>query len=141
MSEYLKGNKIEIGTIEGIGPGLIEKLHHEHISSAYGISRKRLSGIDGFGQTRIDRLIEWKKEIKASFKFDKAHAISQSDLASIRKPFAQQASDIEVRLRQAPEELKICKIKTLQYRQKALRPLCDAAKELKQMAVNLSLFS
>lgn len=136
LSEYLKNALIEPGAIEGIGSGLVEKLESYGICSAADINRQAISGIPGFGQMREDRLIEWQNEVTNSFSFDPADAITPATLLSIKRPFMKQVGDMEARLIRGLENLKVCKVEILKYRQIALQPLCDAAKNLKQAEVD-----
>lgn len=139
ITEHLENALIEPGTIEGIGTGLIEKLESYGICSAADINRQAISSIPGFGQAREDRLIKWRNEVKNSFSFDPAGALTPATLLSIKKPFTKQVGDMEARLIRGLENLKVCKIEILKYRQIALRPMCDAAKNLKQTEVDLAL--
>jgi DNA-binding helix-hairpin-helix protein with protein kinase domain len=139
LSEYLKNALIEPGTIEGIGSGLIEKLELYGICSAADINQQAISSIPGFGQAREERLIDWQNEVINSFSFDPADALTPATLLSIKKPFTKQIESMEASLVRGLENLKICKIKILKYRQVSLRSMCDAAENLKQMEVDLAV--
>lgn len=88
---------------------------------------------------REDRLIEWQNEVENSFSFDPADALTPATVLSIKKPFTKQVGDMENRLVRGLENLKVCKVEILKYRQIALRSMCDAAKNLKQAEVDLAV--
>jgi DNA-binding helix-hairpin-helix protein with protein kinase domain len=139
LAEFLENTLIEPGMIDGIGPGLIEKLNDHRIFSAADISRKRIAKIQGFGQVREDRLFEWRDDLIDSFSFDPANALAPAEIAALKQPFDNRAKALEILLQQGPAILKNSKIEILEYRQHALRPLCAAADALSQADADLSV--
>jgi len=140
--EYLENFSIEPGAIDGIGPALIDKLNGYGIFTATDINQNTITDIGeipGFGEARVKRLAEWRDDLDNYFSFDPASVLTPSVLSSLKQPFDQQAFFLETDLNQGFDQLNICKKEILQYRQKALQPLCEAAKALKQMEVDLAV--
>jgi DNA-binding helix-hairpin-helix protein with protein kinase domain len=139
LKEFLENTLIEPGIIDGIGPALIEKLNDHKIFSAANVSRKRIAKIPGFGQVREDRLIEWREDLINSFSFDPADAVSPGEITALKQPFDKRAKVLESLLQQGPAILKNSKIKILEYRLHALRPMCVSAEALSQAEADLSV--
>lgn len=92
-------------TIDGVGPQLKQKLLAFGIETAADITRGAVSGVSGFGPTRIAALLAWRGAVESRFVFNPNKGVDPADVAAIDRKFALIRRDLEGQLATAVSDL------------------------------------
>jgi DNA-binding helix-hairpin-helix protein with protein kinase domain len=84
---HLSQHLIEVAAIPDIGPSLIGTLRANGITSALDIQGDRIRRIPRFGPARTANLIDWRRNIEATFLFKFANAIPAHEMKKLETKY------------------------------------------------------
>jgi DNA-binding helix-hairpin-helix protein with protein kinase domain len=90
MEAHLDRFSIEKADIPGIGASRKVKLASFGIETAADVLQHKVQGVPGFGPSLTKRLMDWRKKVKAKFRFDQAGAKRDVDAGRVRPSQAPQ---------------------------------------------------
>jgi DNA-binding helix-hairpin-helix protein with protein kinase domain len=82
-ADYLRAQFIVDADIPGIGPGRKQTLAAFNIETAFDVSEDRIRGIKGFGPAMTGKLLAWRQQVLAAFRFDPKSGVPEADLRDL----------------------------------------------------------
>jgi DNA-binding helix-hairpin-helix protein with protein kinase domain len=81
-----------------VGDAKAAVLQSNGIETAADVVPNRIIQISGFGPKTVDSLVQWRKRLEQSFRFDPSRGISPADIALIENAVALKRRELERRL-------------------------------------------
>lgn len=131
--EHLKKHFIRDAKIPGIGNTRIVTLASNGIETAFDISSGSILAIDGFGQTLLTSLMEWRRTIELKFVFNPSAQLSRFDMDAVELKYLAGRRRIETELSAGLNTLKNLQDKAKRIESDAMDPL-RAAYEKQRVA-------
>jgi hypothetical protein len=108
---HLRQHLLRDAAISDIGSGRKRKLQAHGVNSAWDVSRDRIMRIKGFKAVLTENLIEWRRNVEATFIFKTGTAIAPDEMRALestyellREPIRQQLAALEMELEGLSEE-------------------------------------
>lgn len=115
--KFLNRFEIEKATISGIGPAKKAMLESYGIETAADINRNAVLNVPGFGPALTTRLLNWRKSVETTFRFDPNAAVDPRDVQDLDQAIAQRKRKLEDELRKGAKELHQLRATILSRRQ------------------------
>jgi len=135
---FLDRFEIERASISGIGPAKKAMLESYGVETAADIERPTVLKVPGFGPALTQRLLDWRRSLERSFRFDPGSAIDPRDLADFDRRMSQQKRELEDILRRGAADLHQLRTTVLSRRQALAGPLQAATETLAQAEADLA---
>ncbi|WP_329842543.1 hypothetical protein [Stenotrophomonas sepilia] len=113
LKQFLDKFEIERASIPGIGATKKAMLESFGIETAADVSRHAVLNVPGFGPALTDRLMKWRQDIEARFRFDPNSAIDPRQVADLDRTIQGRRAQIE-------SDLVAGRLAILQMRQAAM---------------------
>lgn len=135
---YLECAEIEKAEIRGIGPGRKAMLASYNIESAWDINETHILGVPGFGPLLARRLLVWRQEVDAAFRFDPSKGIDPADIRAIEHEIYITRRNLERKLADGSRAL-LQAYNDILAKRRSLKPqLEEAGRNLAQTESNLN---
>ena len=95
LQDYLDQHSITSAKISGMGPAKIAMLVSYGIDSAGDIVAAKVIAVPGFGQVTTGKLVAWRQQIEARFRFNPNRAVSPSDILAVQRDIDIQRNKLE----------------------------------------------
>lgn len=105
LETFLEGFHIDRASISNIGLGRKAVLQSYGIETAADIDRQKIRGVPGFGPAITLRLVEWRRSIERSFRFDPTKGIEPRRISALDAELATLKKKLEQELSSGPVEL------------------------------------
>ena len=106
---FLEKHLLEHARIKGIGPGRKAQLASFGITDAADITEDQVSQVTGFGIALANKILAWRREVEAKFRFNAAAGPDKYELAKIESEVATLRQVHEAQLLAGPGELEAIK--------------------------------
>ena len=106
LKAFLRAHFIEDASIKGIGPGRISVLRSFGIETALDVTEDRVSAVDGFGPTRTDAVVAWRRSVEAQFRFNPSKGVDPAERAALVQRQSQRRATIEAAITKGIAELR-----------------------------------
>jgi DNA-binding helix-hairpin-helix protein with protein kinase domain len=123
---HLERHRLMHASISGIGPSRKATLLSYGVETAADITPGTLYSIPGFGPVLANQLLNWRRNVEASFRFNASRGIDPADQAAIDRAIAAKRLELERELLAGPAALEQLRRQALAART-ALRPAVDEA--------------
>ncbi len=97
LRSFLQSKFVSDYRIEKIGSGRQAVLASYGIETAYDIDRSRILRISGFGPALTASLVNWRRSVEATFRFDPSKEIPVSERQALNMKYAQEQALTRVR--------------------------------------------
>ena len=138
--QYLRQNKLTPGMIRGIGDSRIATLRSHGIESAYDISDEAIRGINGFGDTLVNSLLEWRKQVERRFPSVPTRPFTPAERESVEREFRTREQNIKEKLIDGPQRLEKVRNEIETSRTNVKPKLVEAKRDLAQARANFEAF-
>ncbi len=95
LQDHLDQYPIASAKISSIGPAKIAVLGSYGIDTAGDIDHRKVMAIPGFGEATTRKLIVWRQQLEARFRFDPNRAIAPSDIIEVTRDIGIQGARLE----------------------------------------------
>lgn len=106
FADHLRKELVEVAAISDIGEARRKTLQQYGIRTAWDVEQHRILQIPGFGPVLTANLMEWRRNVEATFLFKRASAISPQEEQALKSKYdhlcqtlQQQINDAEARLK------------------------------------------
>lgn len=100
LNSFLGNHSLRDANIPGIGPTFKFRLYRSGIQTAADVEVSRIRSIEGFGHTRTNAVIDWKREIAETYQHRLPSALTAASLAVID-------ANLQVKRRESEQKLNI----------------------------------
>jgi len=123
--------------IPKIGPTRKATLASYGIETAADVSKQKIIGIKGFGQSYAAELLKWQAALMRGFVFDPKRGIDPADISDLNRRFAIKRQQLEASLLAGIERLNQVRNGVLHQRQQMQSVVLTAAKQVAQAKADL----
>ena len=95
--------------------------------------------VPGFGPKRTKRLLNWRAEMEASFRFDRGAGIPQNILDSLDANYRQRRQERELLLSKGPQSLKVLSLQAENHLAQLLRAIQQRVQQAAQAEIDIRL--
>lgn len=138
MQKHLEAYKISLARIIGIGDGRKMTLRSFGIETAWDIKSTSITAVPGFGPKLAKTLIDWRRSIESSFKFEPNQPTDPKEIARVRSDIATRRNVMETALIKGIRDLETIKAEALAKRRDT-RPYEAAYIVFKQAQIDAAL--
>jgi DNA-binding helix-hairpin-helix protein with protein kinase domain len=85
LRRYLDQFEVKDSRLKGFGPGRFAALVSNGVETADDLTVEKLTGIAGFGPKRIAALLDWRRKLEASFKFNPSDPAGAQERARVER--------------------------------------------------------
>jgi len=139
LNKFLDRFNIAGAKLNGIGDGLKAQLASFGIETAADITRK-IYGIPGFGEVRINTLMDWRRSVEAKFHFNPNQGIDTKDLQQLKNKYTQKKQTLINSLLRGEKELIRIKSSILTKRTQLLPQMQNLLNDLQQKRADMKIF-
>jgi DNA-binding helix-hairpin-helix protein with protein kinase domain len=137
--KFLDTFEIERVSISGIGPAKKAMLESYGIETAADVTMSAVMNVPGFGPALTKRLMDWRRIVESTFRFDPNAGVDRRDIAELDQRIGQTKRDLEEALRKGAVELHNLRTSILTRRQALEGPIRIAAQRLAQAEADLAV--
>jgi DNA-binding helix-hairpin-helix protein with protein kinase domain len=105
LNRHLRSKSVHTATIPGVGEQRRYALMNHGISSAFDVSVQRVANIPGFGEVLTGHVLDWRRSVEASFRFDPARDIPAARRQAVDAEINTQRVALERQLAAGPAML------------------------------------
>jgi len=91
-TRHLDSHLIRNASIQGLGPARLATLQHYGIVTASDVDYRRIIILPGFGETYTNRLVNWRRKVEMSFRFDPHKGLDPAQLQKIENEFSRETN-------------------------------------------------
>ena len=95
LQDHLDQYAIRSAKISGIGPAKIAMLGSYGIDTAGDIDERKVIAVPGFGEVTTRKLVVWRHQLEARFRFDPNRAIASADIIAVTRDIDVQSVKLE----------------------------------------------
>lgn len=106
LRQFLSTFDIDDARIPGIGSAKTAQLCSFGIETAADVEQYRVMNVPGFGPATTAKLMAWRQQVEARFRFDPNSAVDPNAIAKLDAEIFNEARKLEDELRQAPAVLR-----------------------------------
>lgn len=137
--KFMDRFEIESAAISGIGPAKKAMLESFGIETAADVRKNAVLNVPGFGPALTNRLLAWRRNVEAQFRFDPSAPVDPGDVAALDQRMAQHKRYLEEVLSHGATELYHLRTSILSRRQALEGPMRAAAQSLAQAEADLAV--
>ncbi|MFS3136167.1 SH3 domain-containing protein [Gluconacetobacter sacchari] len=93
--EFLDRFAIAATKIPGIGPAKVSALSSFGIDTAADITSQRVLSVPGFGQALASKMLAWRAQCEAGFRFDPSRGVSPREVTAVEQDIAAKKAALE----------------------------------------------
>lgn len=138
LRRHLESVPIRAGIVSGIGPAKATTLHSYGLDTAYDLTPDRILVVPGFGPVIATRLLDWRRQVEARFRFDPSRSIDPQDVLVIDSDIYSKRKLVIASLESAPAALHRILQDMEQERGKIRAELRQTSQHLAQAQADLS---
>jgi DNA-binding helix-hairpin-helix protein with protein kinase domain len=95
LQDHLDQYSITTAKISGIGPAKVATLGSYGIDTAGDIVAAKVMAVPGFGEATTRKLVVWRQQLEAGFRFDPNRAVSPADILAVQRDINIQGAKLE----------------------------------------------
>ncbi len=135
FKHFLDRCRLDRAKVSGVGPGRLATLASYGIETAADISDRSLRSVPQIGPKIASRLLAWRRQQEARFKFDPKAPLDPQDVARIDRDIQHSERRIVTELENGPRRLRAIREQILQRREAAMNTIRDLHETRERAAV------